>query len=87
MAWSRLGEGPSAVLSVLAEVPLDLVGQFAAVTKADVLRVAQRYLTPDKLKVVVVGGRAKVMPQLEPLKLGPPDERDAWGTPVPTPKH
>lgn len=59
----------------------------AAVTKADVLRVAQRYLTPDKLKVVVVGGRAKVMPQLEPLKLGPPDERDAWGTPVPTPKH
>lgn len=60
--------------------------EIAAVTKEDVLRVAKQYLTPDKVKVVVVGGKAKLAPQLEPLSLGEADERDPWGDPVAAPK-
>jgi predicted Zn-dependent peptidase len=50
-----------------------------AVTAADVKRVAQAHLHPGRMKVVVVGDRASLEPQLGALKLGPPDVRDPWG--------
>jgi zinc protease len=51
-----------------------------AVTKADVLRVAQRYLTADKVAIVVVGDRAS---QEGPLrKLAPLELRDLDGAPI-----
>jgi len=51
-----------------------------AVTKADVLRVAQRFLSTDKMAIVVVGDRAS---QETPLrKLAPLEVRDLDGAPV-----
>ena len=42
-----------------------------AVTPADVARVAQKYLMPDRVTVVVVGDRKVVEPRIAALKLGP----------------
>ena len=57
-------------------------GRIDAVTSADVKRIASEYFAKEKLTVVVVGGKDEVMPQLEPLKLGSPDESDAFGNPI-----
>ena len=55
----------------------DYARNVQAVTKADVLRVAQRYLTGDKVAIVVVGDRAS---QEAPLrKLAPLELRDLDG--------
>jgi predicted Zn-dependent peptidase len=43
------------------------VQRIMAVTPRDVQRIAQQYLAPDKMAVVVVGDRAKVEPQLAPF--------------------
>jgi zinc protease len=81
-------ETVSDVTSALAELaiydlPLDEYAKrparIAAISAADVKRVAQAHLHPAKLKVIVVGDRARVEPTLEALKLGPPDVRDAYG--------
>jgi hypothetical protein len=48
-----------------------------AVSGADALRVAKGYLT--RFRIVIVGDREKVLPQMEPLKLGPVTELDAFG--------
>jgi zinc protease len=42
-----------------------------AVTAADVQRVAQRYIQPDKFAVVVVGDRKVIEPGIKTLNLGP----------------
>ena len=58
----------------------DYVKNIQAVTKADVLRVAQRFLSIDKMAIVVVGDRAS---QETPLrKLAPLEVRDLDGAPV-----
>jgi len=58
----------------------DYVKNIQAVTKADVLRVAQRFLSTDKMAIVVVGDRAS---QEAPLrKLAPLELRDLDGAPV-----
>jgi zinc protease len=38
-----------------------------AVTQADIQRVAQKYIDPDNLKMVVVSKADQVKPSLEPL--------------------
>jgi zinc protease len=43
----------------------------AAVTSADVKRVADTYIRPDKMAVVIVGDRTAVEPGVRALKLGP----------------
>ncbi|MEC5215958.1 zinc protease [Actimicrobium sp. GrIS 1.19] len=53
--------------------------RFAAVTGAQTQAVAAKYLKPDNLIVIGVGDKAKILPQLEKLKLGPVELRDADG--------
>ena len=42
-----------------------------AVTAADVQRVAQKYIQPDRLAVVVVGDLKVIEPGIRALNLGP----------------
>ena len=56
-------------------LPLDFydgyVQRIAQVTQADVRRVAQRYVNPANLAVVIVGDRKTIEPGLRALNLGP----------------
>jgi predicted Zn-dependent peptidase len=58
----------------LYDLPLDYFNGYVqgvlAVTRDDVRRVARRYVTPDRMTVVVVGDRAKVEEGVRGLKLG-----------------
>ena len=71
---------------VLYGLPLDYynsyVSRIAAVTQADVQRVAQRYIDPSKMAVVVVGDRASVEPMLRALNVGDVMIRDLSGNPI-----
>ena len=57
------------------DLPADYYNTFAArvraVTAADVKRVADKYIQPDKFAVVVVGDRKTIEPALKALNLGP----------------
>jgi zinc protease len=53
--------------------------EIGAVTAAQVQDVAKRYLTAGSFTVVLVGDRARILPQLAALKLGPAELRDADG--------
>jgi len=46
------------------------VPKIQAVTAADVQRVAQKYVQPDRFAVVVVGDLATIEPQIKALNLG-----------------
>jgi len=56
---------------VLYELPDDyfnnIIQRVRAVTMQDVTRVANRYLTPDKMAVLVVGDRKTIEPGLRSL--------------------
>jgi len=41
--------------------------------------VADKYLRLDQMKVIAVGDRNKILPQLQPLGLGEPELRNADG--------
>ena len=75
--------GASLANTFVYGLPLDyystLPERFAKVTAASAQSVAKRYLDPAKLVVVAVGDRAKVEPQLAPLKLGKAEVRNADG--------
>jgi predicted Zn-dependent peptidase len=47
------------------------VQKIEAVTAADVQRVAQKYVIPDKVAVVIAGDRAAIEPGIRALNLGP----------------
>jgi predicted Zn-dependent peptidase len=47
------------------------VQKIEAVTAADVQRVAQKYIVPDKFAVVIAGDRAAIEPGVRALNLGP----------------
>ena len=53
--------------------------QVNAVTAAEALAMAQKYLAPGRLIVVAVGDRSAIEPQLRKLNLGPVEVRDAEG--------
>jgi zinc protease len=81
-------ETNSAIGASLAELyvfdlPADywrgLPDQFRKVTAAQVQAAANKYLAPEKMKVIAVGDKAKVLPQLKDLGLGAPEMRDADG--------
>jgi len=80
---TNAGVGASLAETYVFDLPLDywhgLPDQFRRVTAAQVQAVAGKYLQPDGLKVIAVGDRAKILPQLQPLKLGQPELRDADG--------
>jgi zinc protease len=69
------------------DLPLDyylrLPEKINATTSADVARVAQKYLKPDRMIVAAVGDRAKIEPELKALNLGPIKELDFECNPVP----
>jgi zinc protease len=81
----------SAVAAQLAEVAVyglpptylaDYTSKVAAITKDDVRRVARKYLTPDKLTIVVVGDQKSLRDKLE--KVAPVELRDLEGNPIPS---
>jgi zinc protease len=47
------------------------VSKVTAVTLADVRRVAEQYVDPTKVAIVVVGDRQKIEPEIRALNLGP----------------
>jgi predicted Zn-dependent peptidase len=61
--------------SIMYQLPDDYfelyIQRIQAVTAADVLRVAARYIQPSRFTVVVVGDRASIEPGIRALKLGP----------------
>jgi predicted Zn-dependent peptidase len=71
---------------VTYDLPLDYYNSYVQrieqVTQADVQRVAQRYLDPARLAVVIVGDRASVEPTLRALNIGPVTVRDLTGREV-----
>jgi zinc protease len=88
-------ETGSAIVSSLAntyifDLGLDyystLPAQLRAVNSAQVRGVAAKYVKPDSFVVFGVGDAKKIAPELEKLKLGPIEYRDADGNPIsPTP--
>lgn len=56
-----------------------LARRLAEVGVQDVQDVARRYLDPEKMVVVAVGERRKILPQLQKLGLGQPELRDDDG--------
>ncbi len=71
---------------LLYGLPLDYfstyIPRIAAVTAADVQRVARQYLDPDHFAIVVVGDRSKIEAGLQALNEGPIVYRDMWGQAV-----
>lgn len=57
----------------------------ARVSVADVQRVAQRYIDPTRLTIVIAGDRSSIEPALRATKIAPVDVRDARGRPVAPP--
>ena len=72
---------------VLYGLPLDYYNSYVrridAVTQADVQRVAQRYIDPSKMTVLIVGDRTSVEPMLRSLDFGEVLLRDLSGNPIP----
>lgn len=71
---------------VVYDLPLDdyerRSERIESVKPADVKRVAAEYFSSESMTVVVVGDKAAVSPQLDPLGLGTLDERDPFGNPL-----
>jgi zinc protease len=60
----------------------DLPERIDAVTADQVAEATKKHLRPDDLKVIAVGDRSKIQPQLAALKLGPIGYRTLDGEPV-----
>jgi zinc protease len=75
--------GASLAETYIFDLPADywrgLPDQFRRVTAAQVQAAANKYLVPDRMKVIAVGDKAAVLPQLKDLELGQPELRDADG--------
>ena len=60
--------------AVIYQLPDDYYSRYVqnieAITAADVQRVAQKYIQPDRLAVVVVGDRKTIEPGIRALNLG-----------------
>jgi len=64
-----------------------LATHLAGVGVDDVQAVARRWLDPDRMIVVAVGERKKILPQLQKLGLGQPEIRDDDGQVSNKPRH
>ncbi|KGF80398.1 peptidase M16 [Massilia sp. JS1662] len=77
------GIGASLAETFVFDLPADywrtLPDRYRGVTAAQVQAAAQKYLKPDQLKVIAVGDRAAILPQLQKLGLGQPEVRDVDG--------
>ena len=77
-----------AIASIYTQgLPEDYYQQFIravnAVTKDDVVRVAQKYIDPDHLALLIVGDRAKIEARLVATKIAPVVLLDVDGNPIP----
>jgi len=67
-------------------LPEDYYTQFiravGAVTKDDVIRVAQKYIDPAHLAIVIVGDRSKIEGPLTATKIAPIVRLDVNGNPI-----
>jgi predicted Zn-dependent peptidase len=67
-------------------LPLDYYNNYVqnieAVTEADVARVAQQYINPGSLAVVIVGDRKSIEPGLKAINVGPVVIRGMSGQPI-----
>ena len=70
-ATSRAGSKTRLVYHLPDDYFSTYVQKIQAVTAADVQRVAQKYITPDRFAVVVVGDRKAIEPAIRTLNLGP----------------
>ncbi|MGH2810531.1 MAG: M16 family metallopeptidase, partial [Actinomycetota bacterium] len=59
-----------------------LPGRLKVMSVSSIGETAARYLTPDAMKIVLVGDRAKIEPQLSPLGLGRAAHRTPDGSPA-----
>ncbi|MFN2635482.1 MAG: M16 family metallopeptidase [Gemmatimonadaceae bacterium] len=70
----------------LYNLPLDYYNNYVqnieSVTQADVIRVAQQYINPGSLAVVIVGDRKTIEQGLKATNLGPVSIRDISGQPI-----
>jgi zinc protease len=86
------GIGASLAETYVFDLPPDywrgLPGQFRRVTAAQVQAAARQYLRPERMKVIAVGDRSAILPQLQQLQQlqqlsspdpGEPELRDADG--------
>ena len=68
------------------DLPLDYYSSYAqriaAVTQADVQRVANQYVTPDKVAIILVGDRKVIEQGVRAVNLGALEFRDLSGKPV-----
>lgn len=71
---------------VVYNLPLDFfegfVAQIETITQADVQRVADQYITPDRMTIVIVGDRKSIEAPLRALNAGEIVLRDISGQPV-----
>jgi predicted Zn-dependent peptidase len=71
---------------VLYGLPLSYYNSYVqnveAITQADVRRVAQQYINPSSLAIVIVGDRKSIEPGLKAVNAGPIVLRDFFGQPV-----
>lgn len=67
-------------------LPLDYYNNYVqsieAITEADIARVAQQYINPGSLAVVIVGDRKSIEPGLKAINVGPVVIRDISGQPI-----
>jgi zinc protease len=70
----------------LFELPADyysgLPGRIAGMTTGDVQDVAKKFLKPEAMKVIAVGDRAQIVPQIEKLGLGDITYRGSDAKPI-----
>ena len=70
----------------LYDLPLDYFNNYVqrveAVTQADVQRVANQYINPASLAIVIVGDRKSIEKGLKAVKAGPIVLRDFFGQPI-----
>ncbi|MDP9205479.1 MAG: insulinase family protein [Gemmatimonadota bacterium] len=70
----------------LYSLPLDYFNNYVqnieGITQADVARVAQQYINPGSLAVVIVGDRKTIEQGLKSINVGPISIRDITGQPV-----
>ncbi len=78
--------GAALVPVALYGLPLDYFNNYVqnveAITQADVARVAQQYINPGSLAVVIVGDRKTIEPALKSTNVGPIVIRDISGQPI-----
>jgi predicted Zn-dependent peptidase len=89
--YPRRFESADAVANIIAELALydlpeteisNYLTQIAKVGPKDVTRVANQYIVPGNLAIVVVGDLAKIRPGIEALHLGPVTVLNADGKPA-----